>query len=196
MTIPATPIHATTPQLLKATAVALMVAGAILATTVLPAEYGIDPTGIGGSLGLTMLSAEPAEAAVAPTVLPVDSTAPLPSLENAVVQRPAPFHTEDLSLTLAPDQGAEIKTAMKAGERFEFSWTSVGGRVSFDMHGEKPNDGDNFSSYWKDRDQREAHGSFVAPFDGVHGWYWKNRGSAPVTVTVKVSGYFDKLYMP
>ena len=64
------------------------------------------------------------------------------------------------------------------------------------MHGEKPNDGDNFSSYWKDRDQSEAHGSFVAPFDGVHGWYWKNRGSEPVTVTVKVSGYFDKLYMP
>ena len=190
MTTPATPIQATTPQLLKATAVALSVAGAILVTAVLPAEYGVDPTGIGAALGLTALSAGPGDAAV-----PAAEAAP-PTAAQAVVRRAAAFHGEEMTLSLAADQGAEIKTAMKAGERFEFSWITVGGPVSFDMHGEKPNDGDNFSSYWEGSDQAEAHGSFVAPFDGVHGWYWKNRGTAPVTVTVRISGYFDRLYMP
>ena len=46
----------TMPQLIKATGLALLVAGVILITTVLPAEHGIDPTGIGKALGLTTLS--------------------------------------------------------------------------------------------------------------------------------------------
>ena len=40
-------------QLLRSTAIALVAAGALLITTVLPAEYGIDPTGMGRALGLT-----------------------------------------------------------------------------------------------------------------------------------------------
>lgn len=46
------PTHA---QLLKATGIALVLAGLLLITAVLPAEYGIDLTGIGSALGLTAL---------------------------------------------------------------------------------------------------------------------------------------------
>ena len=42
-------------QLVRSTVVALAVAGAILMTVVLPAEYGVDPTGIGRVLGLTQM---------------------------------------------------------------------------------------------------------------------------------------------
>ena len=40
-------------QLLRSTAIAIVAAGVILVTAVLPAEYGIDPTGVGRLLGLT-----------------------------------------------------------------------------------------------------------------------------------------------
>ncbi|HYW14589.1 MAG TPA: hypothetical protein VE891_00355 [Allosphingosinicella sp.] len=40
-------------QLNRATLIAAGVAAAILVTTVLPAEYGVDPTGVGRVLGLT-----------------------------------------------------------------------------------------------------------------------------------------------
>lgn len=186
-----TPLHASTPQLAKATAIALLAAGALLVTTVLPAEYGIDPTGIGKALGLTALDTA-AEAAPAQAV--PEASAPAP--QASVIQHPAAFRSEEMTLTLQPNEGAEVKAQMRAGEAFVFSWVSVGGPVNFDMHGEKPNDGDQFSSYWKDRGQTEAHGSFTAPFDGSQGWYWSNKGSAPVTITVKVSGYFEKLYRP
>ncbi|WP_341650143.1 hypothetical protein [Thauera humireducens] len=43
----------TTGKLLRSTALAALIAGGLLVTTVLPAEYGIDPTGIGRALGLT-----------------------------------------------------------------------------------------------------------------------------------------------
>jgi hypothetical protein len=42
-------------RLLKSTVLAALVAAAILVTIVLPAEYGVDPTGIGRALGLTQM---------------------------------------------------------------------------------------------------------------------------------------------
>lgn len=40
-------------RLLRSTAIAALIAGAILVTVVLPAEYGVDPTRVGRVLGLT-----------------------------------------------------------------------------------------------------------------------------------------------
>lgn len=185
-------IHATTPQLLKATGVAIAVSAVLLVVAVLPAEYGIDPTGAGKALGLTALSghAEP----VAETA-PVVPTAQ-PAGEAQVVRQGAPFHDGEMSLRLQPNEGAEIKAAMKGGDGFVFAWTATG-PVNFDMHGEAFDaKADEFTSYWKDRGQSGGNGSFTAPFDGNHGWYWRNRGTEPVTVTVKVSGYFEKLFRP
>jgi hypothetical protein len=43
----------TSRQLVRSTLIALVGAGALLVTVVLPSEYGIDPTGAGRILGLT-----------------------------------------------------------------------------------------------------------------------------------------------
>src|SRR5579862_307176 len=67
-------------QILRATAVAILVAMAILFTAVLPAEYGIDPLHTGAALGLMNLSRATsggATAAASPSVTPVvTATAP------------------------------------------------------------------------------------------------------------------------
>ncbi len=187
-----TTIHASTPQLLKATAVALVAAGILLITTVLPAEYGMDPTGLGEAMGLTALHGR-ADATAAPAqAAPV---VPMPAPEQSAIQQPTAFQNGEMTLTLQANEGAEIKALMRAGESFVFSW-SADGPLNFDMHGEKPGATDEFSSYWKNRGQTQAHGSFTAPFDGTHGWYWRNRSTKPVTVTVKVSGWFEKLFRP
>jgi hypothetical protein len=57
-TLPPAPSGA---SLLKATLLALVVAGIVLVTMVLPAEYGIDPLGTGRALGLDDLYAAKAE---------------------------------------------------------------------------------------------------------------------------------------
>lgn len=195
MTETTTTLHASTPQLLKATALALATAGAILLTTVLPAEYGIDPTGIGKALGLTALHAPAGEASAVAAPAPAAS-AFVTDPTASVIHQPTPYQSGEMTLTLQANEGAEIKAQMRAGETFVFSWVSAGGPVNFDMHGEKPNDGDKFTSYWKDQKKSAGHGSFTAPFEGSQGWYWKNKGSTPVTITMKVSGYFQKLYQP
>jgi hypothetical protein len=182
-------IHATTPQLLRATVVAAVVALLLLIVAVLPAEYGYDPTGAGRLLGLNALhQGDGGEEEIALPSTDVTAGA-------TVVQYEGPFKVQGMSLTLQPNEGAEIKALMRAGESFVFGWTSTG-PVSFDMHGEKVGAGDEFSSYWKDRQQSASNGRFIAPFDGTHGWWWKNSGADPVTITVKVGGYFERLFMP
>ncbi|MGI0117036.1 hypothetical protein [Zooshikella sp. RANM57] len=176
---------------LKATVVAFVVGILLLITTVLPAEYGLDPTGIGKQLGLTALNPSHASSASNPET----SSTLLTPVSSVWKSNFAP-RNDTMSVTLGPNEGAEIKAKMVAGERFVFNWQVEGGKVNVDMHGERVNAGDEFTSYWIGRDQSKASGSFEAPFDGTHGWYWQNSGSKPVTVTVKTSGFYKTLYRP
>lgn len=206
------PVHPSTKSLLKATAIAVIAACVLLMTIVLPAEYGIDPTGIGTKLGLTKLGeaaatpspetskaaetiavdAKPAEAqldAVGQPLKPVD--------DSVVTKHEGTYHEETMTVTLEPGKGAEIKAHMKGGETFVFNWAVAGGDVASDFHGEKVDaKKDEYTSYWIDGAMANASGSFTAPFDGRHGWYWLNRGDKPVTVTVKVSGFYKDLFRP
>jgi len=178
--------------LIKATLIAFVVAILLLVTTILPAEYAIDPTGMGEKMGLTMLSsaeAKEAENSGKPSSLLDTSLGPVWKNETA-------YRTDTTQLTLQPGQGAEIKSKMKSGDNFVFSWKIDGGVVSFDMHGEPPNAGNEFTSYWVGRNQSTASGSFDAPFEGTHGWYWKNSGPTPVTVHLTLSGFYDGIYRP
>lgn len=185
------------PQLWKATGVALLMALTILITAVLPAEHGIDPTGIGRKLGLGKLAASTTLDPVAVTPLPLANASDASATPaQSVVKSSVPFRSGEMALTLPPGEGAEIKAVMEKGDQFFFAWHAEG-KVDFDMHGEARNArSDEFTSYWKGTMQTDGHGSFTALFDGTHGWYWHNWGNQPVTVRVKVSGFYEKLYRP
>lgn len=182
MTTDETPLP-TVPQLVRAIAIALAVATVILLIAVLPAEYGIDPTGLGRRAGL-----------VRPPKSAIDMTVPISAAAAATVMKSeAPFRTDEMTLTLKPGEGAEIKATMKTGDSYVFSWTVEGGAVEFDMHGEKPDGTGGGASYWKGEDARSAHGTFHAPFDGRHGWFWQNLTWEPVTVKLRTSGFYTKI---
>jgi len=195
-----------TARLLKATGIAAIVATLVLITTVLPAEYGIDPTGIGTRLGLTAMSAPDADtvsnnatavpAATRPSK-PTSAPAAGAAVETTLLTRHgAAFRRDTQSVTLAPGEGTELKTRMKAGDAFVFHWVADAA-VSVDMHGERvgAKEGE-YTSYWLENAQSSASGSFTAPFDGTHGWYWENRGSAPVTIKLDLSGFQQELFNP
>ncbi|MHB8708084.1 MAG: hypothetical protein ACYC9I_04360 [Desulfuromonadales bacterium] len=187
-------------QLVVATGMAGTIAVIVLLTAVLPAEYGIDPTGIGKTLRLTTLNAPKVEApanvaaAVAPQPAPVAPPAVAQTQPVTVATSASPLRSDEMILTLQPSEGVEVKALMRKGEQFVFNWTVEGGKVNFDMHGEPPGKDDKFTSYWKAMQQDSAQGSFVAPFDGTHGWFWRNRGEQPVTVKLKVSGFYERIF--
>ncbi|MCE3590190.1 hypothetical protein LXJ59_26750, partial [Escherichia coli] len=120
-------------QLNRATLTAFGVAVVLLVTTILPAEYGVDPIGTGRLFGLTRMgevkqAEHAAEAAMAPAV-----TAPLPAASGA----PATAQTAEVKITLAPDEGREVKADMRAGDRMTYAWSTGGPEVRFELHGEE-----------------------------------------------------------
>lgn len=185
-------------QLIHATIAAIVVAAIILVVAVLPAEYGIDPTGAGDALGLTKMAATseraPSADEFAVTGDQVQTAQQSAASADVVSKTEIAMRSDSMSVTLQPGQGAEVKAKMMAGERLVFEWASAGGPVNFDMHGEEPNAGERFTSYWADKQKDSAAGVFVAPVEGTHGWFWRNRGDGPVEVTVKTSGFYEKLY--
>ena len=190
-------------QLLRSTAIALVAAVALLITTVLPAEYGIDPTGIGSALGLTQMgqiktarsveAAADAEAAAAvPAVAAPAETAPVQEPAAVQVAQASSGKRDEMTITLRPGQGAEIKLDMRKGDQVDFSWQS-GGTVNFDTHGDPVNAPKNFyHGYGKGR-QSSAKGTLQAAFDGQHGWFWRNRGKADVNITLKTQGQYTAI---
>ena len=179
-------------QLNKATAFAAATAAILLVTIILPAEYGIDPTGIGSALGLKAMGVAKQTEQNAENEAPAADT--LASTDNASVAGEAPAANQNgkVTLTLQPGEGREVKATMKAGEEFEFSWATDKNAVNYDQHGEEFGAAsDEYTSYDKGT-KASSTGKFRAPFDGTHGWYWRNRPEVPVTITVSATGQFSK----
>ena len=186
--------------------VALVVAAVVLVVAVLPAEYGIDPTGIGRVLGLHELKAPTSRTIEVKDVLggnervrEVEIPAfnePVPLPNPAVHQvEERPIQTRTLTLTLTEGQQTEIKTVLRASKVIVYHWQTDGGLVYTDLHGHDPAAGQEFFVRYREDQEgaTEATGSLVAPFDGEHGWYWLNIHDGPVTITLTVTGFFDDI---
>ncbi|KJY73062.1 transmembrane anchor protein [Vibrio coralliilyticus] len=187
-------------QLVRSTLIALVAAVAVLITVVLPAEYAIDPTGAGRLLGLTemgeikeQLAQEAAEdqarSEVAST-LAVAKPVAQPQPETVEEVPSVPEWKDKIMISLKPGQGAEVKLTMEEGKTATFAWTSKGGPVNFDTHG----DGNgNSISYEKGRGVPEDEGELVAAFTGNHGWFFRNRNDSTVMVILRTSGEYGQM---
>jgi len=217
-------------QLVKSTIVAVVAAAVILVTVVLPAEYSIDPTGIGRALQLTQMGEIKKQLAIeaeadrqrdrqqAPATAP-DRRSSLPSLLAGLLVSSAAAHphhksdedvapdgtppgpvaqaapagkTDEVVFTLKPNEGIEYKMTMQRGGTVQFSWSVDGGKVNYDMHG-TPKGGGKETSYKKASGIASDTGVLTAAYDGSHGWFWRNRGSADVTIKLKVSGAYTEI---
>ena len=114
------------------------------------------------------------------------STTPAGEPKNAGAPK-----SDELSVTLKPGEGAEIKLAMAKGAKARYEWRSAGGRVNHDTHADGPGGANH--SYSKGREVEADSGELTAPFDGKHGWFWRNRSAGDVTVTLKVSGQYSSV---
>ncbi|MFO6423195.1 transmembrane anchor protein [Motilimonas sp. KMU-193] len=232
----------TTKQLIRSTIIAIAAALAILVSVILPAEYAIDPIGVGKILGLTemgeiktQLAQEAAEDeakakatqqvnAITTTNQTVNATVPAatqpqqakvetapaatvvaiakveeitPAEEAAPTNADAQSETptqqqwkDSIMISLEPGQGAEVKLVMEQGQVAQFTWTSNGGGVNFDTHG----DGFGRSiSYEKGRGVAKDEGELTAAFTGDHGWFFRNRNDNKVMVILKTHGDYSKM---
>jgi len=177
-------------RLLRSTAIAAGVAVVLLFAIVLPSEYGIDPIGVGKMLGLTKMGdiktqlareaqqGKEAPKQAAPAVTPVAS------------QDFTQIRTDEVKVVLKPGQGAEIKLTMRKDAKVSYAWSSEGGPVNHDTHGDGKGQE---HRYKKELQVTGDSGELTAVFDGVHGWFWRNRTAQEVTVSLKCTGDYQTI---
>jgi hypothetical protein len=209
MDTPKSPFQVEAPsasRLFKSVLIALAIAAVVLVVVVLPAEYAIDPTGIGSRLGLAQMRQGGDDIQIKDTlggnenvgqVQVADAGEPLPLPNPAVFQgaKVAP-KSETLTITLPVGGETEVKAVLAANKVVLYSWKADKGVVYVDFHGHSPDwtNKQAFVRYLEAKDGiAEDSGSLVAPFAGEHGWYWVNIGDDPVTITLQVSGYYDEM---
>ena len=200
----------TSKQLVRSTILAAVSAVVLLVAVVLPAEYGVDPTGIGRVLRMTdmgeikqQLAAEAeADAATAASPAPAqpsEAATGMPSANATQAQPPAPAPApqapavtwrDEMPFTLTPGEGTEIKLKMTEGSKAQYSWVVEGGEVNFDTHGDAPGKS---ISYEKGRGVAADEGVLEAAFTGNHGWFWRNRGQADVKVILRTAGDYTDI---
>ena len=104
----------------------------------------------------------------------------------------APFRVDQRTLELqpGPDGGMEFKYRLEEGATMVYSW-EASGPVRVEMHSEADDQPEGTAEFFDVQESAtSSHGTFTAPFPGIHGWYWENQGDAPVTLTIRSSGYF------
>jgi hypothetical protein len=208
--------RSTPPQgnLLKGALLALVAAAVVTVLFVLPAEYGVDPTGVGAKLGLLDI-ASTAEAlegnSSGGSNRIVEGTWPgIPEefdfYEPEILGDPysrtrdTKFRSETLTIELDVGEQTEYKAIMKQGDAMVYHWKLGNGTTVYtDFHADPGENAaaagypDRYYIRYAESETTENAGSLVAPFDGNHGWYWLNIEEEPITITLEVHGYYDRI---
>ena len=186
-----------TPRQLRRSTVAAVIGAAFIGVGVyLPAEYGIDPTGVGNVLGLTEMGEikqQLAREAAEDELIHGDQSSSV--IDNIFGLFVGAAHaqeawTDTVTFTLAPDAATEVKLVMAEGDVAEYAWVAEGGRINFDLHAH--GDGQSID-YDRGRGATDGAGRIEAPFPGEHGWFWRNRDDADVTVTLQLRGAYSEV---
>jgi len=155
-------------SLIKATAISLAIAAITLVLFILPAEYNIDPTGIGQKLGLTVFN----------------------KVEKTVEDSPINKEQDSVILTVPAGKGIEYKLAMEKFSKATYEWVTDGELVYVDLHGEPKGDTTGYFESFTIATVKEMKGSFTAPFEGSHGWYWKNNTTEDIQIQLTFNGEY------
>jgi hypothetical protein len=147
----------------------LVFAIAVLVIVILPAEYNIDPTGIGKKLGLTVFNDV-----------------------NAKTTKKSERAAETMTIIVPAGRGVEYKFTMEQYQKLNYEWTTDGTPLYFDLHGEPTGDTSGYFESYAIATAHNMKGSFTTPFAGSHGWYWKNTTNSPITVKLTVKGEYTK----
>ena len=122
---------------------------------------------------------------------PAEWQAPSPT-PGAIIPQESAYKQDAIEFTLAPGEGMEYKYRLEKGRAFVYSWTASA-PVHFEMHSVPDGAPKTFAETFEKLDDRPAgHGSYTAPFPGIHGWYWQNRTDKPVTLKFTAAGFFTE----
>ena len=129
---------------------------------VLPAEFGFDPLQTGKLLGIKGMSQE-------------RIFEPLPQSE-------AP-RQKILTVELQPFKSTEIKFELQQGSSLIFLWSSDQ-ELLYELHAEPEGSERGYADSFDRNRTHSSIGTYIAPYDGIHGWFWGNRTTSAAAMTL------------
>jgi hypothetical protein len=156
-------------RIVVASLAAVVTAAGLLVTVVLPAEYGWDPLGTGKAMGLSGLSE---------------------GQQRALDQQATPWQSDIIEFPLQPFEAVEYKYRLEEGASLLYSWQAEGD-VLYEMHAEPDGAAPGYAETFAKTDAAADQGAYKAPYGGIHGWFWQNRGQQAVTIRLQAQGYFS-----
>lgn len=199
-----------TKKIIKATIVALIIGIILLVIAVLPAEYGIDPTGAGKILGFSKLHQPVGKTDITNSVQVVEQPSHrILKLENGgsatEVERPSEANNpapekqfeerEDSLQVVIPAGGAiEYKINMLKYGKVKYEWITNVESVFFDFHGEVKQTNPPGNVYYESYTVAYSNnmiGNFLSPFEGKHGWYFKNENDTTAIISIRLKGQYE-----
>ncbi len=179
------------PALAPALAIALVVAIAVLVTAVHPAGFSVDPLGTGQELGGAdsppSENVPPAPAAAAQTASLPPGAPPL--TPGAITLSLNTYKRDSVVFTLDPLEWFEYKYRIEKGETMVYSWKAPV-MVGVEMHSEPDGAPRGYAETFEKSEKDQGHGSYTAPFSGIHGWYWENLTEQAITITLNSAGFY------
>ncbi|MDP6374523.1 MAG: hypothetical protein QF515_04845 [Pseudomonadales bacterium] len=155
------------------TVVSALGAGMLIVVAVVwPAEYGLDPLGTGELFGLVYMGE--------------DTTSPL-------IDQPPGYRVDAVAFVLEPFQSVEYKYQLARDATLVFEWHADGEVVS-DLHAEPAIGPPGYAETFDLRRDENVAGSYTATFNGIHGWFWENRGQETVEVRLTTAGFYQRAF--
>ena len=121
----------------------------------------------------------------------------IPLADNVFYEDTAEFRSDVIEIPLFGLKDLEYKLNMKEGHAISYSWEAVGlsdpEKLLFEFHGhtiretEAPGD----LMFYKVGRSESSRGYLVAPWEGIHGWYFSNETSEDIKVMLTVSGFYE-----
>lgn len=201
------PPHLEKRQIIKATLAALIIGVGVFVIAILPAEYGSDPLGTGKLLGLNRLynyNYHQAATAVETSSMPIltmsdlgsDPSVPMPKeAHNPAPEKQYADREDTVSIRVPAGKGLEFKMNVLKYGKVKYEWVTDRGVLFSDFHGEvkeenpDPNKKEYFQSY-TEAYSNNVIGTFLAPYEGRHGWYFKNNSKTDIVVSLKLKGQY------
>lgn len=195
-------------QLIKYLIISILIGGIVLVTAILPAEYNIDPLGTGELFGFSRLYTEPAAEEIGVQNAPLkfkkltieesgsgpDVPVPVEVYNPPPAEQYADREDIDIKVVVPAGKGIEYKFKMLKYGSTKYEWSTDGSILYSDMHGEllleNPPEDEYFESY-AEAYSNNMTGTLLAPFEGIHGWYFRNKNKEDVTVNIKLKGQYQ-----
>lgn len=121
----------------------------------------------------------------------------VPLQDNVFFEAEPMARSDSIEIPLFAGADLEYKLGMQAGQAVSYNWQASNLEdaedllVEFHGHTIRDSEAPGDVMFYKRHRSDSGVGYMVAPFDGIHGWYFDNQSNRDIVITLNVAGFYE-----